>query len=198
MIDALVFAVRDWIRGSGLNYDQATCEIMDDGRPPPRCGNYFASIHDAMVRSDRDNQLHEWYEFSVTLTVRVVGPLDNAGTQQLHRNIARVPLGERQGFWAKAEALRRLLHMNWKMTVQVNQNPASANDNLSAWAPGTSVYGFCEPARFLSADSMKLVGGEWFASDVEGDDEPIGMKSTLKFGKCRRFQPQTEPNGPFI
>ncbi len=197
MIDALIYAVRDWIRAGGMNYDSSTCEIMDDGRPPPRAGNVFVSIHDGMVRSDRDNQLHEWYEFSVTLTMRVTVPLDRAGDQQLHRNVTRVPLAERQGFWAKIDRLRALLHMNWKMVCLVNQTPNSANDNLSAWCDG-EVYGFCEPARFLSAESMKLVGGEWFASDEEGDSEPIGMKSTMKFGRCRRFQPVTEPSGPFV
>ena len=197
MIDALLYAVRDSIRAAGLNYDQATCEIMDDGRPPPRCGNFFCAIHDGMIRSDRDNQLHEWYEFSLTLTMRVaIASLDRVGDQQLHRNLARVPLGERQGFWAKVDRLRALLHMNWGVVVLTNQTPFSANDNLSAWSPGSSVYGFCEPMRFLSVEQAKLVGGEWFASEPDAED--IGMKTTLRFGKCRRFQPVTTESGPFV
>lgn len=202
MIDALIYAVRDTIWNAGINYDQATCDIMDDGRPPPRAGERFVSIHDGAVRSDRDNQLHEWYEFSVTLTIRIAQTsLDNAGTKILHRNINRVPLGIRQGFWAKVEQLSRLLHMNWSMVCLQNQIPNSANDNLLNWAKDMGVdeiYGFCEPARFQSAENMKLVGAEWFASDEESDNEPIGMKSTIRFGKCRRFQPQTLPNGPFV
>lgn len=195
MIDTLLYAVRDGIRAAGMNYDAATCEIMDDGRPPPVCGNYFASIHDGAVSSDSDNCLNERYSFSVTLTVRVTVPLDRVGSQQMARNIARVPLGERQGFYAKTDRLRALIHMNWNMVVvQASQQPPSANDNLAAWSTGT-VYGFCEPMRFLSMESPKLVGGEWFAADPEAED--VGMKAELRFGKCRRFQPQTLPSGPF-
>lgn len=192
MLDALLFAVRDGIRAGGINYDHATCGIMDDGRPPPRCGNFFASIHDGMTRSTADNQLNELYEFSVTLTMRLTVSLDRVGDQQLARNIERVPLGERQGFYAKADVLRRFLHMNWKITVQTGQTPNSANDNLIAWLSGT-VYGFCEPMRFTSMEFPKLVGGEWFGAEPDAED--MGIKATLSFGKCRRFQPVTSASG---
>jgi hypothetical protein len=194
LIDALLYAVRDGIRKAGMNYDAATCEIMDDGRPPPRCGNFFAAIHDGMTRSDADNQLNELYDFAVTLTMRLVVPLDRVGDQQMARNIIRVPLGERQGFYAKADRLRGFLHMNWAVTVLQSQTPNSANDNLAAWATGT-VYGFVEPMRFQSMESPKLVGGEWFGAEPGMTD--VGMKSTLTFGKCRRFQPVTQSVGPF-
>lgn len=195
MIDALLYAVRDGIRAAGMNYDVATCEIMDDGRPPPRCGNYFVSIHNGMISSDADNQLNERYSFSVTLTMRITVPLDRVGDQQIARNIARVPLGERQGFYAKTDRLRALLHMNWGMVVvQQNRQPPSANDNLAAWSTGV-VYGFCEPMRFISMEAPKLVGGEWFGADPEADE--VGIKAEMQFGNCRRFQPVTQPSGPF-
>ena len=178
-----------------MNYDAATCEIMDDGRPPPRCGNFFAAVHDGMTRSDGDNILMEWYDFSVTLTMRVTVPLDRVGDQQIARNIARVPLGERQGMYAKCDRLRGLIHMNWGAVVLVGQTPPSANDNLAAWATGT-VYGFCEPMRFLSMGAPKLVGGEWFGADPEAED--VGVTVAMQFGKCRRFQPVTQQVGPFV
>ena len=200
MIDALIYAVRDNIRAAGLNYDQASCEIMDDGRPPPRCGKFFVAVHGGMTRSDADNQLNEWYDFMVTLTMRVVVPLDRVGDQQIARNITRIPLGERQGFNAKAERLRRLLHMNWNIVVVTGRTPNSANDNLAAWAipypNDTVVYGFCEPMRFQSMEAPKLVGGEWFGADPEAVE--VGIKSDLAFGKCRRFQPVTAASGPFV
>lgn len=194
MIDALLYAVRDHIRKAGINFDQASCEIMDDERPPPRCGNFFASVHSGAMTCDTDNNLDERYEFAVTLTMRVTVPLDRVGDQQMARNIARVPLGERQGFYAKAERLRRLLHMNWNIVVVTGQTPNSANDNLAAWATGT-VYGFTEPMRFQRMEFPKLVGGEWF--DAEPDAEAFGMKATIQFGRCRRLQPQTAASGPF-
>ena len=275
MIDALLYSVRDGIRAAGLNYDQASCEIMDDGRPPPRCGKFFAAIHDGASRSVGDNQLDERYSFSVTLTMRVTVPLDRVGDQQIARNIERVPLGERQGFNAKAERLRRFLHMNWWITVQTGKTPNSANDNLIAWAnsavpsstdtttdtvtfanphgwdtgtevtvsatgggltagttyyinaPTTTtltfhpelhdardggakidltasitatvnpmVYGFCEPMRYSGVEFPKLVGGEWFGAEPEAED--VGIKATLTFDRCRRFQPVTAVSGPFV
>jgi hypothetical protein len=194
IIDALLYAVRDGIRYANIGYGIAECEIMDDGRPPPRAGNFFASIHDGMTRSDADNQLMEWYDFTVTLTMRVTAPLDRVGNQQIARNIARVPLAQRTGFYAKCDQIRAMLHMNWGFVVLTNQTPNSANDNLVAWGSGT-VYGFCEPMRFLSMEAPKLVGGEWFGAEPDATD--VGIKSALTFGKCRRFQPQTAPSGPF-
>lgn len=196
MIDALLFAVRDGIRAAGMNYDHASCELMDDGRPPPRCGNYFLAIHDGMMRSTADNQLNELYDFVLTLTMRVTVPLDRVGDQQIARNIARVPLGERQGFYARCDRLRAYLHMNWGRVVLMSQTPPSANDNLQAWATGNEVYGFCEPMRFLQMESPKLVGGEWFGADP--DAEEVGIKAELRFGNARRMQPQTQSDGPFV
>lgn len=198
MIDALVYAVRDGIRAAGIGYGVAECEIMDDGRPPPRCGNFFVAIHDGRATSDADNQLNERYEFTVTLTMRVIVPLDRVGDQQIARNLARVPLGERQGFYARTDRLRALLHMNWKIAVMQGQTPNSANDNLLAWAPPGPgvVYGFCEPMRYTGMEMPKLVGGEWFGADPDATD--TGIKAALSFGRCRRFQPVTNPDGPFV
>lgn len=196
MIDALIYAVRDGIRGAGIGYDYATCEIMDGPEPPPRCGNYFASVHDGMMRNDRDNQLMELYSFAVTLTMRVVVPMDRIGDQLLYRNLVR-ETARKQGFYAKAEQIRALLHMNWRMVVLQGQTPASANDNLAAWSTGT-VYGFAEPMRFLNMEAAKVVGGEWFSAEPgeEGSND-CGVKSTIVFGRCKRMQPQTTPTGPF-
>ncbi len=156
-----MYAVRDQIRSAGINFDAASCEIMDDGKPPARCGKWFAAVHGGTDRSTDDNNLMEYYDFSVTLTMRVTIPLDRAGDQLIHRNIARLPIGEREGLRAKIDQLRRILNMNWKMTCLFGQTPPSANDNLSNWLTGT-VYGFVEPARFRGTAAAKLVGGGWF------------------------------------
>ncbi len=198
MIDALLFAVRDAIRSAGFNYGKAECEIMEDGKPPERFGNFFAAVHGGRARPKEGynkRNLYEQYGFSVTLTMRVtVG--DRVGDQQIARDIALVPLGQRQGFDHKADQLRGFLHMNWAMTVLTNQSPASANDNLSAWATGT-VYGFATPASYSGADGdPKLVGGEWFGA--EPDSEDCGIVQELRFDGAERFQPQTAAVGPFV
>ena len=194
MIDALLYAVRDAIRAAGYGYGVGECELMDDGKPPPRCGNFFVAIHGGSDRSDADNQLMEYLGFIVTLTMRVTVPLDRVGDQQISRNIERIPLGVRQGFNVKREQLRALLHMNWGITVLTGRTPNSANDNLAAWATGT-VYGFCEPARYRGSEIPALVGGAWFGADPEAED--IGIKSEMRFEGARRFQPQTAAVGPF-
>lgn len=195
MIDALLYAVRDRIRTASFNLGVAECEIMDDGRPPPRCGKIFASVHSGKDRSNSKRNLDETYEFLVTLSMRVVVPADRIGDQQIYRNIARVVVGEREGLRAKADQLRRLLHMNWAMTVLTGQTPTSANDNLAAWTSGT-VYGFTEPARYAGATVPKLVGSEWFGAEPEGDD--IGIITELSFVGARRLQPQTASVGPIV
>lgn len=200
MIDALLYAVRDGIRAGGMDYDHATCQIMDDGKPPPRAGNYFAAVHGRPPRPGQanDNNLFELYDFSVTLTARVTVPLDRVGDQQLSRNIERVPLGERQGFLAKVDRLRAYLHMNWAITVLTGQTPSSANDNLMAWAAdnGHDVYGFCEPARYRGPTQARLVGGEWFGAEPDAED--IGLVAELRFEGAKRFQPQTDKVGEFV
>ena len=205
MIDALLYAVRDGIRAANIGYGVAECEIMDSDQPPARCGNFFAAVHGGMERSDSDNVLQVWVDFSVTLTMRVVVPADRVGDQQLARNAAR-ELARKQGFYAKAEQLRDLLHMNWAWVVLPNQTPPSANDNIAAWsttADGT-VRGFCEPMRYLNTEFPKVVYDDWFsavgqgARDVTPDDRvPVGVKAQLQFGRARRFQPQLAASGPF-
>lgn len=187
--------MRDTIRSAGIGYKYAECEIMDNGHPPPRCGNVFVAVHQSATTSNADNQLNEYFGFLVTLTMRVTGPLDRLGTTQIARNVALVPLAQRQGFNAKVEQLRSLLHMNWAMTVLMGQTPNSANDNLSEWSTST-VYGFCEPARYRNAEVPTVVGGEWFAAEPDATD--TGIKAELRFDGARRFQPQTAAVGPFV
>lgn len=197
MIDALLYAVRDGIRAAGFNYGRAECEIMYDGKPPPRFGNVFVAVHGGKSHSGPANSrnLDELFDFSVTLTMRVTVSMDRLGDQQIARNLAIVPLGQRQGFNAKVEQLRGFLHSNWAITVLQNQSPASANDNLSAWCTGT-VYGFTEPARYQGMEVPTLVGADWIGAEPDSDE--CAIKSELRFTDARRFQPQTAGIGVFV
>lgn len=197
MIDALLYAVRDGIRTAGFNYGVRECEITEDGKPPPRAGNVFVAVHGGRSRPGAANSrnLDELFDFSVTLTMRVVIAADRIGDMLMARDIELVPLGQRQGFNHKVEQLRGFLHMNWRITVMTGQTPNSANDNLAAWASGT-VYGFVEPARWQGAELPSLVGGEWFASDPDATD--FGLKAELRFTNARRMQPQTASVGVFV
>jgi len=196
VLDALLYAVRDGIRKAGLNYGYTECEIMEDGQPPPRCGNWFVAIHDGVSKSTADNQLFELYDFSVTLTARLGRvTIDRVGDQLIARNIKRTPDANRDGFNAKVEQLRAYLHMNWQITVLQGQTPNSANDNLVAWSTGT-VYGFVEPARYRGASRITGTPAGWFAE--EPGEDSFGVKAELRFEGAKRFQPQTASVGPFV
>lgn len=203
MIDALLYAVRDGIRAAGMSYGKAECEITDDGKPPPRAGNWFVAVHGGRSHPGdaNDRNLYELFDFSVTLTGRVTIALDRIGDQMIARNVALVdansiPLAQRQGFNAKVEQLRAYLHSNWKITVLQSQTPNSANDNLKAWGSGATQYGFCEPARWQGSDVPTLVGGDWLGA--EPDSQDFALKAELRFTGAKRFQPQTASVGAFL
>lgn len=180
-----------------MSYGKMECDINDDGKPIPRCGNWYVSVHGGRSHPGPANErnLYELFDFSVTLTGRVTVPIDQLGTAMIARNLALVPLAQRQGFNAKVEQLRGFLHMNWKMTVLQQQTPPSANDNLAAWATGT-VYGFVEPARYQGAEVPVLMGADWMGA--EPDSEDFAIKSELRFTDAKRFQPQTAQSGVFV
>lgn len=197
MIDALVYAVRDGIRAAGFNYGKAECEITEDGHPPPRMGNVFVAVHSGRSSPGGANSrnLDELFGFSVTLTMRVVIPMDRLGDQLIARNLELVPHGLRQGFDHRVEQLRGFLHMNWRITVLIGQTPPSANDNLSAWATGT-VYGFAEPARYQpGSKTPTLMGPDWLSADPEAEE--FAIMTEMRFDGARRFQPQTAAQGVF-
>lgn len=200
MIDALLYSVRDTIRGAKIGYSVAECEITDDGKPPPRAGNVFVAVHGGKSHPGdaNDNNLYELFDFSVTLTMRITIAQDRVGDQLMARNTVLVPLGQKQGFDHKVEQLRSLLHMNWGMIVLKGQNPKSANDNIIEWATGAAVYGFCEPARFQGADTPTGVGGDWLGAEPSEDGGPFALKSELRFVNAKRFQPVISSVGPFV
>ena len=191
MIDALLFAVRDGIRGAGIGYDSAAlCEIMDSGMPPERAGNFFVAVHEGAARGTAVRNLDERYAFAVTLTMRVSVPQpDHIGISLLASKLARTSGKGMPSFNARIEQLRALLHANWTIL-------ANANVNLAAWTPSGSVYGFTEPATFSGREQPTLVGGEWFGASPDAPD--MGLKCELRFDNARRMQPQTAAVGPYV
>jgi hypothetical protein len=168
---------------------------MDDGKPPPRCGNLFVAVHEGIVRSTMDNALDERYGFSLTLTMRVSVPLDRVGDQQLASRLARKAGPGQPSFNARLEQLRAWGHVNWTVCL------TNANANLVDWSPpGTiHVYGFVEPARYRSMEKPVLVGPDWFGAAPESGQ--VGLKSELRFDDARRMQSLTPedrvPTGNF-
>ncbi len=181
MIDALLFAVRDAIWGAGFGYDGKTCDVRDAGEPKPQMGAVWISVHQADSSSKNDNCLMEYFGFNLTLTMRVVVPLDRVGDRLLAVKMARKagPNGQ-PGFNARAEQLRAFMHMNWA-TIGI------ANNNMVAWeTEAPLVYGFTEPARYRGMEIPQLMGPDWLSAEPEGDNG--GLKAQLDFRDARRLQ----------
>ena len=195
MMDALLFAVRDGIRAAGYGYGTAECEIMGNGQPPVPCGNIFVAVHSGAIRSTASRNLDEYFSFLITLTMRISVPIDRVGDQLLASKLLRSYGKRNPSLESRAEQLRGLLHMNWNITVVQGRTPNSANDNIAAWTPDGSVYGFIEPPRYVGQDKPELVGGEWFGENPMG--VPEGLKCEMRFEAARRMQPQTLAVGPY-
>lgn len=192
MIDAILFAIRDSLWASGFGYNSsALAEIMDDGKPPPQCGNLFVSIHEAGSTNTSLRNLDEYFNWSLTLTQRVTVPLNRVGNMMLASKLARMPGKGQPSFNARVEQLKCWAHMNWTLMM-------TANANLTSYVPPnvTDFYGFVEPAHFAGTEKPILVGGEWFTVSPESDD--TGLKAEIRLEGERRMQPQSQAIGPFI
>lgn len=181
MIDALLYAVRDLIRGAGLGYDQSSCAIMADGHPAARCGNIFVAVHARGDSSDMMNNLNEYFGWDCTLTMRVTIPLDRVGEQLLSKKLA-ADVARQIGFYRRAQDLKAIMHMNWQILQEANENL------VELYPQKPIIYGFCEPAQFVSLDDPVFVGGEWFGAEPDGTD--LGVMAALHFDRARRLQPQ--------
>lgn len=177
MFDAILYAVQKTISLSdfgGFSYDYSMCQVMPDGHPPPRAGNIFVAIHQKAMTSDMMNALNEYYDFSVTLTMRLTNvPLDRVGDQLLATQLAT-----QKGFNRRANVLGSFLHMNWDVLELANQNLLQMMPTVA------NVYGFSEPARLGGVEVPQLVGSEWFFA--EPDDPQAGLKAEISLVNCRR------------
>lgn len=183
MIDALLYAVRDVIRGSGQGYGPRECEIMGSGEPPPRCGNIFVAIVGGDITNEAVENLDEYHALAITLTMRTQQiPLDRVGDQLLALRTAK-----QNGFNARARKLKSLLNKNW----QVNQKANQYLVELLA-EEQDQIYGFSEPLIFQRGDTPHFVGPDWFGAappENPGAMGEVGIVSQLSFGRARRLQP---------
>jgi hypothetical protein len=169
--------MRNMTREAGIKYGYREVELVGpDGMPPPRCGDIFIGLCDGGVRNDSVENLDEFYQVNMTLTMRVKGiPLDRIGDQLLAKKVA-----QKIGFNARCDVLRALFNKNWQVVQRANQMLVELNPDAA------TIYGFCEPPIFVGREAAHWVGPDWFS--VEPSQDHYGLAAQLRFDRCRRLQ----------
>jgi hypothetical protein len=151
------------------------------GKPKPSCGKWFVAVHQGSSTSTMMNALNEYFNYSVTLTMRITEPLDRFGSVILASQLART-LAKETGFNAKADQLRAFLHMNWGILQDAN------TFLVNAFPGANTVYGFSEPAHFTGEITPEFALADWFDAETTELASQLGLKAELKFEGARRLQ----------
>lgn len=171
---SLLLAVRDRVRQrvrGAVEYTEGECGVQPDGMPDPRSGQVYVSVHPGMVVNDSDQSLDETYEVKLTVTVRAGwAPVDRHGDPLL--------VAQDTGLYARVEALRARLHMDYTVLDKAN-----AGEDYSI---GAAENGFVEPLKFRRMGEVQVKGPEWFHAEAEA--ETAGLAVELVFGGARRVQ----------
>lgn len=173
---ALLTAVRNRLRAAitdvppGLGYETRQCEVGWDGQPPPMAGQVFVAVHPGSITSQSDQAMDEYYDLTVTLSMRLGQfPVDRWGERSL--------ILSDTGLYARAEAIRALLHMNYPVQDAANAI-IGAQDN-----------GFVETIRYLGMGALREQGPDWWWAESEQQTEaPVGLSVEIRLGKARRVQ----------
>lgn len=177
---SLHIGYRDRLRNAGLGLNPASCEVMADGRPPPRCGDRFVAVHSGprSVFDSRDS-LDETYEVRVTVTQRIHAPWDRIGTEM--EAIVN-------GFSLFCDRVRAALHNDTTPSVGLLAMMNAAL--LAELATDETTAGWSEPGYFKGDGPYQLVGPEHFhATSGKAGTHDYGIVNEMRFGDARRVQP---------
>ncbi len=170
-MEALLLSVQDAIR-TGLDYSPGQCGVQPDGAPNPWNGQYYLAIHPLDIRDNGSQglRLDEMYSVGATITMRTgLFPKDRLG--------AKVVAKASTGIYARAEAIRALVHMN--ETIR-----AAANTEI-----GAGENGFLTPLEFQGIGMLMKQGPDWFSSPMRAPDHAItGYSLEVRFGGANRVQ----------
>jgi hypothetical protein len=172
---SLLLATRDRLR-DGLSYREGECEVGWDGMPQPRSGQVYVAVHPGSVGNTQDQCLDESYSVDITLSLKMgTYPVDKWGNPG-------IVLAD-TGLYARAEAIRALIHMDY-----VSMNNANAGSDYSI---GILENGFIEPLKFAGMGSPTERDPGWWWSESQTQTQtmaPSGLSITLSFNGARRVQ----------
>lgn len=184
---ALALAARDVLR-SELDLLDEVCELaVDQGRPPPSCGERFIGVWAGSRTGNArpSGGLDETYNLNVAITFRIMGkaPFDRVATRMLYSQEENIMATGMEDF---ADRVRAVLHKDqYDHSIIRAANQILSSDNF----PST---GFCEPLRFMGDDEPALVSSQWFSSNGQ---KPHGVVMLMRFGGARRLQKYSAPAG---
>lgn len=150
---------------------------MYDGRPEPRCGNWFISVWSKNGRQAQPPgraYLDELFSLKVTITTKFVKPFDRW-------------LEHRDELEQMANTIRALVHKDGLDFNVVRAAMVLASFTWSA-ANVTDPVGWCEGLVFEGMDDMQDCGPAWFSGKTDAPAVDCGASQTLRFGKARRIQ----------
>jgi hypothetical protein len=170
-MEALLDAVEARIRAA-LGYTSGQCAVQPDGAPEAWSGQIYLAVHPGEVRDNGSQglRLDELYSVSVTITMKsAFMPKDRLGDKLVKRQYT--------GIYARAHAIRALIHMN--QTVRTDANTLIGADE----------NGFLTPLEFLSIGMLTARGPEWLSSDMKAPPHAVAAWSLeVRFGNANRVQ----------
>jgi len=172
---AYLLAIRDDFRApnpNGLGLKTADCDVTPGGKPPPRAGKMFVSIHAGSRSQGSDTHCHREYAAHITLSLRIDMPFDRIGSDVLEQ--AQMGLDDR------ADAIiARMQNQQWELMAAANTKIDQAVGELVA-------NGFLEPLRYRSDNGEPVImDGSWYQGDP---DELSAAVLTIQFGGAKRLQ----------
>lgn len=179
--DVLMLAVRDHLRANlgfaGLPPEMI--EVMADGRPDPRAGKWFLSIHEGYWRFDRETcqqgqGLAELIGVSATVSLKV----------------GEAPFS-RLGVEAVAKASKGLFAVCRQVLLAIDDNELiriAANEAIGIEVAN----GFTTPLWWEDTGPTAPQGPSWWMARGTGKGQPAGLSRTLNFGGALRLQRREE------
>jgi hypothetical protein len=184
---ALALAVRDTLRSS-FGWSAEECDVQPPpGKPPAVAGEFYCAVWENGFDNKAFDSRDDRHRISVTLTRRVTySPQDREAEEVIHRLVV--------GMEVMADQVSARVHADLQgagRSAATNYGTLdAANDYILEAAKGANanvtVYGFCEPLRFLSQTRTEEKNGDWFWGDPA--EKGVGRALTISFGEARRVQ----------
>ncbi len=155
------------------------------GDVPAAAGEFFCAVFEMGEQSKQFDSLDNYAQIGVCLTRRVAySPEDRVAEEVIDELVV--------GLEVMADQVRTLVHGDFGISSGPQDGAnnyailRAANDYIfQQSAPGSTVYGFVEPLRYLSKSPTQFRDGSWFQGDSA--DKDAGLSVSMTFGYARKI-----------